>query len=186
MGKLRESSIVQRQKLNLKFSTNIDFGSGKVTTTVQGYDPESFRAAMPYLRQFLLQDDVNFGRIHNIINRCCDRKELVAWTRDANKKWNAKLAELPKAAVHAKLHGENVSVEQSIEKFFYGYGGLFHVDIDEPEQVKSVEAIQNGYLQLAFPNLFWCLNVLDSVINWWLDATTEKVPPLSTEESRSS
>jgi hypothetical protein len=52
------------------------------------------------------------------------------------------------------------------------------VNIHEPEEDTSVRAIQHGLLQHAFPYLWWCLNALDSVIHWWLDAPNDTVPAL--------
>ncbi len=124
-----------------------------------------------------MNDDITFGHICNIIYPNCDRPELQAWVREARKKWKETLRKVPEA-MHQYLHQATSSLEEAIEKLFYGYGGLFHVNIHAPEEEQSVAAIEELLLHNAFPELLWCLNVIDSVINWWLDATTETVPPV--------
>lgn len=180
VDRLRNSSIVQQGKLQLSFTTKIEFPTGRATTSFQGYEPELFQSQLPILRQFMLNDAVSFNHVHNIINRCCDRQELLDWTRLARRKWHERLTSLS-GEVHRHFHQPELSVEEAIEKLFYGFGGLFHVNIDDPEEEASVSAIQEGTLHHAFPYLCWSLNVLDSVIHWWLDATGDTVPPIPAE-----
>ena len=47
----------------------------------------------------------------------------------------------------------NLTVKEAIKKVFYGYGGLFHVNIHEPKEEENIRAIQEGMVQHAFPYL---------------------------------
>jgi hypothetical protein len=178
VNRLRQSSVVQAGRVSFKFSTKITFPSGQVQTDFEGYDRVAFQAHLPLLRQFLLQQDViNFNRIHNIVNMCCDRPDLVGWARFARAKWMETLARLP-TDDHRYFHGATQTVEEAVEKLFYGFGGLFHVNINEPDEEAAVGAIQEATLQTAFPYFWNCLNNMDSVIHIWLDEPTTPVPPL--------
>lgn len=178
VDRLRKSSIIQQEKLTVSKSTNINFTTGEVTASFSGYDPELFQAQMPILRQFILQDSVNFGSICNVVYMKCDREELKAWVAEARRRWKESLKELPDT-VDQHLHQVSTSVEDALEKLFYGFGGLFHVNTDAPDDEHSVSAIEGALLHRAFPHLVWCLNVVDSVIHWWLDASSEPVPPVT-------
>lgn len=180
VDRLRQCSIVKQGKVKLSSRTNFDMVSGEVITSFTGYDPELFQAALPIKRQFVLNDEISFNRMHNVVNQRCDRPELVGWCRYAKRKWDAKLASLPDE-VHRHLHVAPPTVDEALEKVFYGYGGLFHVDIKAPQEEEGMRAIEHGMLHHAFPHLCWCLNVIDSVIYWWLDATKAKVPPVPTK-----
>jgi hypothetical protein len=180
VNRLRQSSIVQSGNVTFKYSTKITFPTGEIDTGFEGYDKVAFQAQLPLLRQFLLQDSINFNRIHNLVNQCCDRQDLLDWTRYARKKWADTLARLPFDS-HRFFHGANQSVEDAVEKLFYGYGGLFHVDINEPDEEENVREIQEATLQNAFPYFWNCLNNLDSVIHIWLDEPAKTVPPLPTK-----
>lgn len=175
--RLRQSSIVQSGKVSFKYTTNISFTTGEMETLFEGYDKVAFQSQLPLLRQFLLQDPVNFNRIHNIINQCCDRHDLLDWTRHARAKWMETLRRLP-IDDHRFFHGANDTVEAAVEKLFYGYGGLFHVNPDDPEEEEEVREIQEATLQFAFPQFWNCLHTVDSVIHIWLDEPTKAVPPL--------
>lgn len=181
VNRLRQGSIVQSEKVTFKYSTKVTFPSGQIDTGFEGYDKVEFQAQLPILRQFLLQQDmVSFYRIHNIVNQCCDRQELVEWTRYARRKWMKTLARLP-IDDHRYFHSAKQNVEEVVEKLFYGYGGLFHADINEPEEEKEVQKIQESTLQNAFPYFWNCLNNLDSVIHLWLDEPNKTVPPVPTK-----
>ena len=181
VDRLRNSSIVTQGKLKLSKTTQIDFTTGEIKASFSGYEPDAFHAQLPILRQFILQDSVNFGHICNIIYSRCSRSELKVWIAEARKKWNEKLQELP-SAVDQNLHGAVSSLEDALHRLFYGYGGLFHVDINAPDEEEAVAAIEGALIHAAMPNLWWCLNVVDSVINWWLDAPHEPVPELPTQK----
>ena len=177
VDRLRQSSIVQRGKVTFKYSTKITFPTGEMDTNFDGYDAVSFQAQLPLLRQFILQDATNFNRIHNILNQCCDRNDLLDWVRYARRKWMETLSRLP-VDDHRFFQDASDDVEAAIEKLFYGYGGLFHVDINEPDEEEKVREVQEATLQHAFPYFWNCLNNMDSVIHIWLDEPTKTVPPL--------
>ncbi len=180
VNRLRQSSIVQSGGVTFKYSTKITFPTGQIDSSFEGYDKVAFQAQLPLLRQFLLQDSINFNRIHNIVNQCCDRQDLLAWTRYVRKKWSETLGRLP-INDHRFFHGANQTVEAAVEKLFYGYGGLFHVNVNELDEEEQVREIQEATLQNAFPYFWNCLNNLDSVIHIWLDEPTKTVPPLPTK-----
>lgn len=181
VDRLRKSTIVQGGKVTFKYSTKITFPSGDIETAIEGYDEVAFQSQLPILRQFLLQrDTINFNRIHNLVNQCCDRQELLEWTRYARKTWMDTLARLP-IDEHRFFHDAKLNVEDAAEKLFYGYGGLFHVNPQEPLEEESVREIQEATLQHAFPYLWNCLNNLDSVIHLWLDEPSKPVPSLPTK-----
>jgi hypothetical protein len=177
--RIRRSAIGQQRNVRVSTTTQMNFQTGEITVSASGFDPEAFQSQLPILRQFILNDPVNFGHVCNIIFQCCDRAELLDQVKEARRHWNEILAEVPEA-IHQHLHQATDSLEDALKKLFYGYGGLFHVNIDAPEEENSVSAIEQALLHRAFPKLGWCLNVLDSVIYWWLDAPEKPVPPLST------
>lgn len=179
VNRLRQSSIVQSGKVSFKYSTTITFHSGEIDTSFAGYDPEAFQAALPILRQFFLQDHINFNRIHNILNQCCDRQDLLEWTRHARRKWLETLGRLP-VDEHRYFHDAKDDVASAVQKLFYGYGGLFHADVHRPDEEEQVREIQEATLQNAFPFFWNCLNNLDSVIHIWLDEPMKPVPPIPT------
>ena len=181
VDRLRRSSIVQSGKVTFKYSTKITFPSGEIETDFDGYDKVVFQAQLPILRQFLLQHDtINFNRIHNLVNQCCDRQELLDWTRYARRRWMETLARLPVGDLRY-FRGARDRVEDAVEKLFYGYGGLFHADIKEPDEEEAVREVQEATLQHAFPYFWNCLNNLDSVIYLWLDEPSKPVPSLPTK-----
>ena len=175
--RIRNSSIGKQGKVKISSTTKFDFTTGQIDTVVEGFDPELFQAQLPVLRQFILNDDISFNHICNIICKTCDRPELLAWVKEARRRWKENLATLPDA-MHQHLHKTTDSLEDALKKLFYGYGGLFHIDIHAPEQDCSVAEIERLVLHRAFPFLCWCLNVIDSVIYWWLDAPHETVPAI--------
>src|SRR4051794_20587048 len=65
VDRLRKSSIGQQRKAHVSVTTNFDFRTGQITASSKGYDPESFQSQLPVLRQFILNDPVNFGHICN-------------------------------------------------------------------------------------------------------------------------
>ena len=181
VNRLRQSSIVQPGRVTFNYTTRITFPSGQAETCFEGYDPVAFQAQLPLLRQFMLQQDkISFRKIHNILYPCCDRAELLSWVRYAMKEWNETLAQLPREE-HRYFRNTNQTVEEAVEKLFYGYGGLFHADLDDPAEEEEVREIQEATLQHAFPRLWNALHTLDSVIYLWLDAPNDPVPPLPTK-----
>ena len=177
--RLRRSSIGRQGQVQVSSTTNFDFRTGNVTTTFTGFDQDAFQSQLPVLRQFVLNDAVSFNHICNVIYQRCGRPELLAWVREARRRWNENLQQVPDA-MHQHLHKATSSLEDAIEKLFYGYGGLFHVDIHAPKEEENVAAVEQQLLHRAFPKMCWCLNVIDSVIYWWLDAPGETVPAVPT------
>jgi len=184
VNRLRQSSLFRTEKVAFRFSTKISFPTGEIDTTYEGYDKEAFQAQLPILRQFFLdQDSINFSRIHNLVNMCCDRQELVEWTRYTRRKWVEILARMP-LGDSLFLPNETPNVEDAVEKLFYGYGGLFHVDIHQPDEEENVRKLREATLQSVFPYFWNCLQNLNGVINLWLDEPSRPVPPLPDELSK--
>lgn len=174
--RLRGSSIVRQGKLTLKKTFGIDLATGEKTLTFSGYDPELFQAQLPLIRQFVLQQDqINFIRVCNLILRRCQRQVLKEWTTEAKRLWNESFRRVPEVN-DQMLFGVTASLEESLDKLFYGFGGLFHANIDESDEESSVAAVKEALIHSEFPYLLRCLNIVDSVIWWWLDETTATVP----------
>ena len=176
VDRLRKSAIGRQGRVQISTTTKFDFTTGEIATAFSGYDPDAFQAQLPILRQFMLNDDIGFYRTCNLIYQRCTRAELLAWVREGRKRWQENLAEVPEA-MHQHLHQVTSSLEDALHKLFYGYGGLFHTDIRAADEEANVAVIEKLLLQKAFPKLCWCLNVIDSVIYWWLDEPTKTVPP---------
>jgi hypothetical protein len=172
--RLRKSSILREGKINFKYSTKITFPSGEVQQSFEGYDKDAFQAQLPILRQFILQEKINFNRIHNIVNQCCERPDLLEWVGFARRQWDRTFTKLPEDNY---FRNQQLSVEEATKKLFYGFGGLFHVDLNVPNEEEEVREIQEAIIQSAFPYLWNSLNNMDSVIHIWLDETTKPVPP---------
>ena len=131
---------------------------------------------LPILRQLLLQkDNVNFYRIYNLIAQCCDRDELVGWSTYTRRMWKETLGRVPFTDILFTGTGPQ-SVEDAVNKLFHGYGGLFHADIDKPDEQEHVRNMQEATLQSAFPTLCDCLPNLNAVIRLWLDEPDKPVP----------
>lgn len=174
--RLRQSEIIQSGRVTFKYTTQLTFPTGEIATSFAGYDPVEFQSVLPVLRQFLLQQDaINFLRLHNLLNQCCDRPELLAWVRHARREWMKALSSLP-IGEHRYFHDAKDDVEAAVQKLFYGYGGLFHVDLNQPQEANDVREIQEATLQHAFPRLWNCLHTVDSVIHIWLDEPNKPVP----------
>ncbi len=176
--RIRNSSIGQQRKLQVSKTTKIDLRTGEATVTMSGFDPEKFQSVLPILRQFVLKKEpINFFRVCKIIREHCPRPELVALVDEAERRWNEILADVPQG-LDQHLHLAASSLEEALQKLFYGYGGLFHVDIYADEEQAAVATVEQVMLHSAFPKLGWCLNVVDNVIRWWLEAPHESVPPV--------
>lgn len=183
--RLRQSRIVQSGAAAFKYTTKIDFLTGKIETDFEGYDADAFQSQLPILRQFILNDDIRFNRVRKIIHRCCERKELLAWTEYVRVNWRTALARLP-IDDHRFFHDAIDNVDNAVRKLFYGYGGLFHVDIHEPGEEEGVREIWEATLQHAFPYLWTCLNQLDSVLYLWLENPNEPVPSVPSDNEGKS
>ena len=176
VDRLRKSSLLSPERLELKKTYGIDLATGKKTAAFIGYDPDQLQAQLPIFRQFMLkQEQINFLRVTNIILRRCQRNELKDWANEAKRLWKEAFRRVPSTNDQI-MFDVNTSLDDALEKLFYGFGGLFHVDIDQPNEAASVAAIEGALIQTALPHLWRCLNILDSVINWWLDEIAAKVP----------
>jgi len=173
--RIRNSAIGQARNIRLSKSVHFNLVTGEVTSEFSGYDPELFQSLLPLLRQFFLNDAIGFYHVCNIIYQKCDRNELKAWIAEARRRWQENLASLP-AEVDQHFHSANSTLAEAMQKVFYGYGGLFHIDIHAPHEDEAIKAIETELLHRAFPRLCWCLNVVGSVIYWWLDAPATEVP----------
>ena len=122
-------------------------------------------------------EDVHFNRIYNIIYTTCDRDDLKEWAVEALRIWKEGLGRVPDE-IDQHFHQVNTSVDEAIEKLFYGYGGLFHVDINDPDEQEKIHAIEESLLHHAIANLFAALKILDCVIIRWLDDPGLKTPPV--------
>ena len=179
VDRLRDSSLNPSGPLTMKTSVSLSLDTGKVETQFEAYDKTKFQAQLPILRQFILQDVVNFNHVHNLIEKYCDRTELKEWNRLTRQKWIEALKGMPIES-HQYFHGATQTVEQAVESLFYGYGGLFHVDMDKPPESETEREIRETTVQNAFPDLWTCLHNMHAVINLWLDEPTREVPPLPT------
>ncbi len=180
VDRLRDSSLNPSGPLTMKTTVSLSFDTGNVETHFEAYDETKFQAQLPILRQFILQDVVNFQRVHNLVEKCCDRSELKKWNRLTRQKWNETLKGMPIES-HQFFHGATQTVEQAVESHFYGYGGLFHVDINKPPESETERGIRETTVQSAFPDLWSCLHNMHAVINLWLDEPTREVPVLPTD-----
>jgi len=175
VNRLRRGSIAQKYFYS-KITIDLDSRTGQITASYSGYEPEAFQSQLPIFRQFILQGEpVNFYHICNIIEKECGRSELRSWERHARLKWKQILDETPDP-MFKLVHEATVTVDEALERLFYGYGGLFHVKVEAPEEEELVAVIEQSLLQEAFPKLCWCLSTIDIVINLWLDAPQEAVP----------
>ena len=117
--------------------------------------------------------------------RNCQRDDLREWATEAKRLWDEAFRRVP-GSNDQILFGVNTSLEDALDKLFYGFGGLFHVDIDKPDEAESVGAIESALIHGVFPHLWRCLNILDSVINWWLDETSATVPSVEEVKKRNT
>lgn len=176
VDRLRKSSIVRQQQVTITTTCRLDFATGKRALSFSGYDVESFQSQLPILRQFILQQDqISFYRVCNIVLRRCQRDELKEWAREAKRLWKECLQRVPDMRSRT-LFGGAASLDDALKNLFYGFGGLFHVDIDKPDEEASVAAIEAALIHYSFPDLWRCLNIMDSAIWWWLDETNAIVP----------
>lgn len=181
--RVRKSPVGSGVKVKHEIFTQ--FTKDGIKTNVSGYDPVAFQATLPLFRQFMLNDEpVFFYGICNIIYKNCDREEIKSCVRVARKLWKENLKDVPHK-MYQVLHKATDSVEDAVEKLFYGYGGLFHVDIHAIDEDGAVKDIELSLIQRAFPKLCECLNLVDSAIYWWLDAPDEAVPDFEKQLAKS-
>jgi hypothetical protein len=177
---LRECGVVRQGQVTL--SVNLPLGGPVDWDSVpfQGFDRDHFRSAMQTLRQFLLNDDaVSFYRSCKLIRRRCHRPELVEWSEYARSFWKRTLDTAP---LSFRVGNKLFTVKEAIDLMLYGF--LAHT---KTEPAKEWDAISPGgratiyfIVQRSLFDLFYCLNLVDSVILYWLDKPDVPVPTLGT------
>lgn len=175
---LRECGVVTQGQVTLK----VDYPLGGLVDwdaiPFKGFDRDHFRSAMQTLRQFLLNDDaVSFFRICKLIRRRCDRTELTNWSEYARSFWKRTLETAP---LSFRVGSKLFTVKEAIDLMLYGF--LAHT---KTEPAKEWDAISPGgkatiyfIVQRSLFDLFYGLNLVDSVILYWLDKPEAPVPVL--------
>ena len=175
---LRECGVVTQGEVTLK----VDFPLGGMvdwdSVPFKGFDRDHFRSAMQTLRQFLLNDDaVSFFRICKLIRRRCDRPELVNWSEYARSFWKRTLETAP---LSFRVGNKLFTVKEAIDLMLYGF--LAHT---KTEPAKEWDALSPGgkatiyfIVQRSLFDLFYGLNLVDSVILYWLDEPNTTIPIL--------
>jgi hypothetical protein len=175
---LRECGVVTQGEVTLK----VDFPFGGMvdwdSVPFKGFDRDHFRSAMQTLRQFLLNDDgVSFFRICKLIRRRCDRPELVNWSEYARSFWKRTLETAP---LSFRVGSKLFAVKEAIDLMLYGF--LAHT---KTEPAKEWDALSPGgkatiyfIVQRSLFDLFYGLNLVNSVILYWLDEPETPVPVL--------
>ena len=175
---LRECGVVTQGEVTLK----VDFPLGGMvdwdSVPFKGFDRDHFRSAMQTLRQFLLNDDaVSFFRICKLIRRRCDRSELVNWSEYARTFWKRTLETAP---LGFRVGSKLFTVKEAIDLMLYGF--LAHT---KTEPAKEWDALSPGgkatiyfIVQRSLFDLFYVLNLVNSVILYWLDEPNTPVPIL--------
>ncbi len=172
---LRNSKLLSTGKVSFKFNTKYSFTTGETSLEFEGYDETEFLAVLPVLRQFVLQGEpVTLYGIHDVIMKHCERKELTDWVKLARRQWSETLNKLPSDRL--VFFHKSSSVDDVIEHLFYGFGGLFHVDLDKPENDEQTIVLLNAALQKAFPKMVNSIFNIDAVIHMWLDDPSKTVP----------
>jgi hypothetical protein len=174
---MRRSRLMQAK--NVKFSLSLNFVPKKNPIwQFEGFEKEHFLAVLPVFRQFVLNDEpVHLYSIHNIIMRYCNRQEIKAWVAYARREWKETLEAMPNSILYAFTQFK--SLDEIVQKYFYGFGGLFHLDLETEANPLQSEEVMLAAVQKAFPRLWRCILNVDSSITLWLDKPNEPVPDLS-------
>lgn len=174
---MRRSRLMQAK--NVKFSLSLNFVPKKNPIwQFEGFEKEHFLAVLPVFRQFVLNDEpVHLYSIHNVIMRYCNRQEIKAWVVYARGEWKETLESMPNSILYAFTQFK--SIDEIVQKYFYGFGGLFHLDLEPEINPLQSEEVMLAALQKAFPRLWRCILNIDSSITSWLDKPNEPVPELS-------
>ena len=161
-----------------KLTVSMGLGRSGDRAEFHGYDEDHFRSAMVLLRQFLANDeDIRFGHICDLIEKNCSRPRLSAWQR-----WARKLLQdtLKSSPLNYRVGGEIITVERALDLYFNAE--LAHTDIEKWDYLKSLSvggrATLRWILQHSLLNLFHAVQVVDSVIFYWIDNPDEEVPRL--------
>lgn len=175
---LRNSKLLETGKVT--FKTTVPLIGSESLFQFEGYDETAFLAVLPVLRQFILQKEpVNFNYIHNLLMAHCDRDDLKEWVKFSLKQWKATFAGL--STKNSVLFNQTASPEKAIQQVFYGYSGLFHVDLKMPANDRQTTVVLNAAMQQAFPVLWNSIRNIESVITIWLDNPSASVPPCPTD-----
>lgn len=165
---LRNSKLLATGKVSFKFNTKHSFTTGETSFEFEGYDETEFLAVLPVLRQFVLQGEpVTLFGIHDVIMKHCERDELKDWVKSARSQWSETLNKIPSDRL--VFFHKSSSVDEVINHLFYGFGGLFHVDLDKPDNDEQTMMLMNAALQKAFPKMVNAIFNIDAVIHMWLD-----------------
>jgi hypothetical protein len=144
----------------------------------EGFDRDHFRSAMQTLRQFLLNEDaVYFQKVCKIIRRKSSRPELVEWSEYERSVWMRTLEATP---LSFKVGDKLFTVKEAIDLMLYGF--LAHTKIRPAKEWDSMspgaKATIYFIVQRSLFDLFYCINLVDSVTMFWLDKPDTPVPPL--------
>lgn len=179
--RLRKSTLLRSGKVSLKKRVDIDLVTGEKNLTFSGYDSDALQAQLPIFRQFILRrknDEISFDRIANIVAHKCPRAELCEWIAEAKGLWANAWRRMP-SLTDQSMFAVSTSLEEAVDKLFYGFGGLFHVDVNQPDEESATTTIEEALLHEGILHLWRCLNIVDSVIWWWLDQPTASVPAVA-------
>lgn len=180
---LLESSVVQSKTKSLTAMAEAVLTSkSEITVLFEGYEEEQFLAFFVSLRQFTMEKEqaVYFKDVCKIILDNCSRAELKAWVDFAIRKWDAIMNSQP--VVGFNFDGVALTNEKLLKLWLYS--GRFHTDTKKTNQWNALPEMQKADVTLSVqalaPKLVNCLVIVGSVIRWWLEATTESVPPAPT------
>ena len=175
---LRGCGIVQQGQVTLSVTFPLGGNEDAEKVPFEGFNRDQFGAAMQTLRQFMLNDDaVCLYRICNIIWQKCNRQELKDWSAYARSIWKQTLDATPLGfTVGDKLY----TVKDAVDLMLYGF--LAHTKVEPAQEWDRLS--QGGkatiyfIVQRSLFGLFYCLNLLDSVILYWLDQPEAPIPCL--------
>lgn len=181
LQELLASSVVRSKKKALGVMSETVFGENAATTVVfDGYKEEEFLAFVSAFRQFTMETEqaVYFKTVCQIVLDNCDRDELNDWITFALKRWDEILAGLP--VIQFVFDGESYTNVKLLKLWLYS--GRFHTDIAKADRWNSLPEMARRDAELSIQvltsKLVNCLVIIGSVIRWWRDATTEKVPAI--------
>jgi hypothetical protein len=114
----------------------------------------------------------------------CTRSEITVWVAYARKEWKVTLESMPGSILYAITQFKNV--EEIVQKYFYGFGGLFHVDLEAGVNSMQSDEVMLSALQKVFPRLWHCIRIVDSSITSWLDKPNDPIPEFGSPAKRPS
>jgi hypothetical protein len=175
---LRECGVVTQGQVMLNVDLSLGGSVDWDAIPFKGFERDHFRSAVQTLRQFLLNDDaVSFFRICKLIRRKCDRAALVNWSEHARSFWKRTLETAP---LSFRIGSKLFTAKEAIDLMLYGF--LAHTKM---EPAKEWDAISPGgkatiyfIVQRSLFDLCYGLNLVDSVILYWLDKPDAPIPAL--------